>query len=57
MPFQTELLHTVAGVSTNWDGLDFTGNPGPGMLGALNNTTGVVDYAQIRIYEYLDDIT
>lgn len=57
MPFQTELLHTVAGVSTNWDGLDFTGNPGPGMLGTLNNTTGVVDYAQIRIYEYLDDIT
>lgn len=46
----TSLPHTISGVSTNWDNLDFS-NIGPGCYEGINGTSGTVDIALLEIYE------
>ena len=52
--FDTALPHTITGVSTNWDGLDFN-RIGICVDEGINNSTFSIDIAAFAIYAHPDD--
>jgi hypothetical protein len=52
--YERSLVHTISGVSTNWDGLTFD-RFGPGAYEGVLGTTGSCDFAAIEVYAHPGD--